>query len=474
MFVGREKELNMLEEAYNSKKSELVAIYGRRRIGKSALIKIFSDKKTSCIHFEGLEGVKTIGQIEHFKGTLSVETNDSFVNKVQFDSWQEVFLFFTEKFIEKRESKKKLIISFDEIQWMAVQNGRFISIIKYFWDKYWKHNNVMLILCGSIASFMINKVLKSKALYGRISLEILLHGLSPGEAVIFFESKRGNEEILKYLMVFGGVPKYFEEIQLNKSFYQNINRLCFLESGLMTTEIERMFYSQFREARTYLKIVRLIKEGLFSLKEIGDKIGVSSGGSLLSYLKNLENADIIQLYIPFNKDLNTKIKKYTLSDEFLRFYFKFIEPNLKIIQSNKSSNLFETICEKQFTIWSGFTFEKFCIKNSFLLAELMGFGEKIISASPYFGKNDSKFQIDLLFLRSDKVITLCEIKYRQSTINTKIIPEVERKLNLLKVPRGYTVEKALISLYGSDQSLKDSEYFHHEVTLDQILVRPCK
>ncbi|MEA1911348.1 MAG: ATP-binding protein [Spirochaetota bacterium] len=469
MFIGREKELTMLEEAYNSNKSELVAICGRRRIGKSALINKFSNNKFSCLHFEGLEGEKTIGQIEHFKTTLSVETNDSFINKMQFESWQEVFLFLTEKFIEKRKSKQKLIISFDEIQWMAVQKGQFISIIKYFWDKYWKYNNVMLILCGSIASFMINKVLKSKALYGRISLEILLRGLSPREAVIFFESKRGYEEILQYFMVFGGVPKYFEEIQMNKSFNQNINRLCFSENGLMTTEIERMFYSQFREARTYLKIVRLLKEGLFSLKEIGEEIGVSSGGSLLSYLKNLENADMIQLYIPFNKNLNTKIKKYTLSDEFLRFYFKFIEPNMKMIQSNKSSNIFETLCEKQFIIWSGFAFEKFCIKNNFLLAELMGFSEKIISASPYFGKNDSKFQIDLLFLRSDKVITLCEIKYRNSTISTKIIQEVERKVNLLKVPRGYTVEKSLISLYGSDKSLRDSGYFHHEVTLEQIL-----
>ncbi len=469
MFIGREKELTMLEEAYKSNKSELVAIYGRRRIGKSALIKEFSNKKTSCLHFEGLEGEKTIGQIEHFKTTLSVETNDSFITKMKFDSWEEVFLFITEKYIEKRKSKQKLIISFDEIQWMAVQKGRLISIIKYFWDKYWKYNNIVLILCGSIASFMINKVLKSKALYGRISLELLLRGLSPREIVIFFGSKRGNDEILKYLMVFGGVPKYFEEIQMNKSFYQNINRLCFSENGLMTTELERMFYSQFREAKTYLKIVRLIKDGLFSLKEIGEKIGVSSGGSLRSYLRNLENADIIQLYIPFNKDLNTKIKKYTLSDEFLRFYFKFIEPNMKMIQSNTSSNIFETICEKQFIIWSGFAFEKFCIKNSYLLAGLMGFGEKIISASPYFGKNDSKFQIDLIFLRSDKVVTLCEIKYWHSTINTKIIQEVERKINLLKVPRGYTIEKALISLYGSDQSLKDSGYFHHEVILEQIL-----
>ena len=327
----------------------------------------------------------------------------------------------------------------------------------------------MLVLCGSIASFMVNKVLKSKALYGRLSLEILLGGLEPHETLSFFAAKRGNEEVLKYLLVFGGVPKYFEEINMNKSFNQNINRLCFSNNSIMLNEIERMFYSQFREATVYLKIVRLLKDGLFTLKEISEKLKIVSGGSLRSYLQNLENANMIQQYIPFNKGLNSKIKKYSLADEYLRFYFKFIEPNMKAIQTNKSTHFFETVCEKQFAIWSGFSFERFCVKNSYLLGELMGFSDNIIVASPYFGKTDSKFQIDLLYLRSDNVITVCEIQYRDRSIETKIIPEIERKIKLLNIPQGYTVEKALISLYGADKSLKDSGYLHHDITLAQIL-----
>lgn len=469
MFIGRLKELNMLDEAYKSDKSELVAIYGRRRIGKSALIDKFSEKKIKSMHFEALEGENTGGQIKHFKATLAREVNDKYINNMNFNSWHDLFSFFTEKFIESDNRKAKLIISFDEIQWMAVQRSHLISVIKFFWDNHWKERNVMLILCGSIASFMVNKILKSKALYGRLSLEILLSGLAPKEVVGLFASKRCDEEILKYIFVFGGVPKYFEEINMNKSFKQNINRLCFSKNGLMLNEIDRMFYSQFREAGTYLKIVRLLKEGLFTLKEIGDKLKITSGGSLLSYLKNLENADMIQHFIPFNKGLNSKIKKYTLSDEYLRFYFKFIEPNMGTILASDSSYIFEAVAEKSFTVWSGFAFENFCIRNSNLLGKAMGFADNILRASPYFGKTDAGFQIDLLYLRNDNVITLCEIKYFNGPVSTKVIPEVERKIQLLDVPRGYTVEKALISLYGGDQSLKDSGYFHHDIDFFRIL-----
>lgn len=469
MFTGREKELEQLEDAYCSKKSELVTIYGRRRIGKSALIENFAKSKNSTMLFEAIEGSNTQEQINHFKATLAEHTNDRFINNLNFTTWRDVFSFLTEKFIIRKPAKAKLIISFDEIQWMAVQKSQLISLIKYFWDNYWKQNNVMLILCGSVASFVINKVLNSRALYGRISQEICLKDLPPKDILPFFASKRSPEEVLKYLLVFGGVPKYFEEINMNKSFNQNINRLCFSKHALMLNEIDRMFYSQYREAGTYLKIVKLLKDNLYALKEIGEKLNISSGGSLRSYLTNLENADMIQQYIPFNKSLNSKIKKFTLSDEFLRFYFKFMEPNLRAIQSSESLHLFETLCEKQFSIWAGFAFEKFCIKHSYLLGKVMGFGDDIILTSPYFGKKDSSFQIDLLYLRSDKVITLCEIKHWNKQVTTKIIPEIERKVKMLTIPRGYTVERAVISLYGCDKSLKESGYLHHDVTFQQIL-----
>jgi hypothetical protein len=379
-----------------------------------------------------------------------------------------VFSYMTDRLIPVKNRDKKTIIFFDELQWMAAGRTKLVSFLKYYWDNHWKDKHVLLILCGSVASFMTGKVLKSNALYGRINLEILLKGLPADEAARLFRGKRSKEEILKYLMVFGGVPKYLEEINLDRSFNQNMNRLCFSPHGPMVNEVERLFYSQFRETQTYKKIVELLKTGIFSLEEISRRVGFSSGGGLKSYLKNLERAEIIRSFIPFGKGFKSKFKEYALFDEFLYFYFKYMEPNRRIMEEGESDRLFESLTGESFDMWMGFAFERFCLRHSGLLAQRMGFRDDVLLSTPHFGKGDQKFQVDLLYQRTDRVITVCEIKYRNKPISREIILEMDRKCQLLDIPAGYTIEKALISLYGPDESLKKSTYFHHSITLEDL------
>jgi len=248
-----------------------------------------------------------------------------------------------------------------------------------------------------------------------------------------------------------------------------MNTLCFSPHGIMLKEVERIFYSQFREPRTYLKIINLLKNGIFSLGEISSKTKIPSGGGLKQYLKNLERAEMIRSFVPFDRSGNSKFRKYTLADEYLVFFFKYIEPNLRVIKVSSSRRLFETLTQNSFDTWLGFAFERFCLKHAGMLAIVMAFADDLLLASPYFKKNDERFQIDLLYKRADRVITVCEIKHQNKKIATDIIPEMQRKCALLKAPRGYALEKALISLYGPDNSLKDTGYFHHFVTLDDIL-----
>ena len=468
MFVGRKNELKLLNDAYRSEKDELVVLYGRRRIGKSSLVKCFADKKKSYYEFEALEGETTHGQIDHFSQQLKKQIDDPLLDSVRFANWEQVFTYLTEKII-KRKTKVKKILFLDELPWMAAGRIRLVSLLKYYWDNHWKGKHVMLILCGSVASFMVKKVLHSNALYGRTTIEILLKGFSPGEAAYLLGKKRSREEILNYQLVFGGVPKYLEQINPNQSFNQNMNTLCFSPHGIMLKEVERIFYSQFREPRTYLKIINLLKNGIFSLGEISSKTKIPSGGGLKQYLKNLERAEMIRSFVPFDRSWNSKFKKYTLADEFLVFFFKYIEPNRRVIKESSSRRLFETLTQNSFDTWLGFAFERFCLKHAGMLAFVMDFADDLLLASPYFKKNDERFQIDLLYKRADRVITVCEIKHQNMKIGTHIIPEMQRKCALLKVPRGYALEKALISLYGPDNSLKDTGYFHHFVTLDDIL-----
>jgi len=470
MFVGRKRELKLLNEAYHSPRSELVVIYGRRRIGKSSLVNKFAENKSPFYTFEAIEGETTKGQILHFTELLKEQLKDPILESVSFKTWENAFSYINERIINEKHGKRKQILFFDEIQWMAAGRSQLISLLKYYWDNHWKEKNIMLILCGSIASFMVKKVIKAKSLYGRITLEILLKGLRADEAAYLFGKKRGKEEVLKYLLVFGGVPKYLEEINLASSFNQNINRMCFSAHGTMTHEVHRIFYSQFREAQTYLRIVTLLKKGIHSLNEISKKLNISSGGGLRQYLENLEQAEIIRSFVPFDKGIKSKFRKYALADEYLTFHFKFIEPNLRTINESSSKKLFETLTKGSFEPWLGLAFERFCIKHAGFLAEIMGFEEEMLTASPYFARDDKQFQIDLLYKRADNVITLCEIKHHNSKIGTKIIPEMERKCTLITPPRGYTVEKALISPYGPDNALRDSGYFNHYLTFYEVVL----
>ncbi|MGE5341389.1 MAG: AAA family ATPase [Candidatus Omnitrophota bacterium] len=469
MFIGRKKELKLLEDAYHSTKSELVVIYGRRRIGKSSLVNHFGQGKSYFFPFEAIEGETTQNQIRHFTSTLRKHTGDQLLDNVKFKDWEQVFSYITNRVITVKNGTEKTIIFFDELQWMAAGRTKLVSLLKYYWDNQWKDKQVMLILCGSVASFMTRKVLKSNALYGRINLEILLKSLPADEAALLFHGKRSKEEILKYLMVFGGVPKYLEEINLDRSFNQNVNRLCFSPHGTLVNEVERLFYSQFRETQIYKKIVELLKTGIFSLEEISRKVGLSSGGGLKFYLNNLEQAEIIRSFIPFGRGFKSKFRKYVLFDEFMSFYFKYIEPHRVTIAEGDSDRLFETLVGDSFDIWMGVAFERFCLRHSGLLAQRMGFRDIVLSAAPHFGKDDQKFQVDLLYQRADRVITVCEIKYRDKPITREIIPEMERKCRLLDIPPGYTMEKALISLYGPDEGLKKTAYFHHSITLADII-----
>jgi len=413
----------------------------------------------------GLEALQTIEQIKFFTKQLKQQVDDPILDSINFKDWESVFTYITNNIL----GKKKLIMFFDEIQWMAAGRKKLLSIIKYFWDNFWKEKNIMLILCGSTASFMVDQVLHSKALYGRIDLEILLKGLKPNEAKLFFSERKSKEEILKYLIVIGTIPKYLEFIKQNKSFSKNINELFFDERGKLFNEIDKVFYSQFKESKIYLNIVKLLKSGIFTLKEISTKINIKSGGGLKRYLSNLTNAEVISSYISYNKKSNSKLRKYRISDEYLQFYFKYVEPNKRIIKESNSSKLFETLTKKGFNIWMGIQFEKFCLKNSLYLAEIMGFEEEVLIASPLFNKEDNKgFQIDLIYLRSDNIITVCEIKYWDKEVNKNIIKEVERKISLLDIPRGYSVETALISIYGEDKSLKERNFFDYSITINDI------
>lgn len=463
-FVGRLPELLELEKLYQQDKANLVVGYGRRRVGKSTLFDEFMSKKRH-VKLEGLERASTKEQLKHVTADLAQQVNDPLLLQTTFKTWRSFFDYMTNVF---SQNKRKTILLLDEFQWLAVNQSRLASLIKFYWDRHWRKQKVMLILCGSVSSFMIKRVINSKALYGRISLELCLPPFQPNEIHRLLQQKRNKDESLLYALTIGGIPKYLEEIDIKLSFDQNINRLCFTRNGLLVNEYECIFYSQFKEHKTYENIVKCLVNKPLSLDEISRATKIATGGGLKNYLSNLEKAAFVTSYVPYDKALNSRLIKYRLTDEYLRFYYKFIMPHLKLIKTNSTRNLFTQQIKPKWQSWLGFAFENFCLKNAEYLAEKMGFADQVLQWGPLFSRDSEGFQVDLIYLRQDNVITLCEEKCYNTPVGINIVHEIEKKCSLISIPRGYTLEKALISRFGADTALQELGYFNNIISAQDL------
>lgn len=471
MFVGRKHELRQLNEAYESEKNNLVVLYGRRRIGKSHLIRHFCEKKKAFI-FEGLEGAKTSEQISLFINELTSQSIDFVVPNAKYTTWIQVFDLLKNYM---QSSNEKLIIVFDEFQWMALQKTALVSLIKTYFDNQWAKHKIMLILCGSISTFMVEKVIHSKALYGRVNLELQINGFSPYESKLYLTQQKGaiqlkDDEILKYLLLLGGVPKYLSEIKVRESFAKNMDRLCFQKSGFLFNEFEKIFFSQFREPRVYRAITEGLSKKPMTLEEISQLTGIPSGGGLKSYINNLIISGFINENRVLSKNEKAKIVKYRIQDAFLGFYFKHMYKNRKILSAKNTQGYFQKNIEPSYSPWLGLAFENFCAANPMILAKALDIEDEVLNFGPLIYKDTPGFQVDMAFLRNQNILTICEIKYWNKPVGTEVIQEVKEKIRLVekKFPAKTRIEIALISPTGASKDLLNTEFFNKIVMIKDI------
>lgn len=464
-IVGRDTELSILEDLHSSGHAKLVVVYGRRRIGKTFMIKEFIKDK-NAFYFDGLEEGSTEDQLQQVSKQLFMQTKIPLLSSFGARDWHEFFTTLLEVL-----PKDKCVLVFDELQWLARNRIKLISILKSCWDNYFSHRQITIILCGSIAHFMVRKVIRSKSLYGRINSEILLRELDPPSARKLL-NRRGSLESLQYQIVLGGVPKYLTEIDQGISFDANMQKLFFSANSFFWNEVEKVFFSQFKEVRVYRKIVSALANKNLSLSEISALLKIKSGGGLKSYLENLELASFIGSYKPL-ADKRTKEVKYKLLDGYLRFYYQFIRSREKIISSGKASDLYREQVKPNLNPWLGLAFEVYLHKNAMWLANKLGFADKVVEFGPYLVINSTsqKSQIDLAFLRTDRVITMIEVKFGISKVGKEVIPEVERKALILSDSKykDYSIEKILIATAEVDKKLLAMEYFHNVVSLEDLL-----
>lgn len=469
MFIGRDYEVKRLLEFKNSKKSELAILYGRRRVGKSTLLEQIASTQNSY-YFEAIKGLPKQKQIAHFIKQLSEQTKKKYP---VCTSWEAVFDLLTPIF-----TKGHHFIVFDEFSWMASEKRQLVSILKYYWDRKWKKNSgLKLVLCGSIANFMLKHLVHSEALHNRKTLEMQIAPLVAKDAQQFFKNKRSKYEICKFLITFGGIPKYLEQINPNLSYEQNLNILCFTKDAFFVNEFETIFKEQFKVIKKYEAIVEALSFGAKTKEELEQITHGSSGGGFTASLRQLEIAGFIKAEASLKIETGSrksKTKKYRLWDEWLKFYFQYVKKNLTIIKLQTNENLARRIVEKSINSYFGLGFELLCLKNiSQILKSLNIELSTIVEIGPYFKQasrktGESGLQIDLCLLRRGGILTIIECKFSEHPIGVEIIKEIELKLKKLRLSPSITIEKVLIAACGVTTELEHHDYFHHILGLEAI------
>lgn len=427
-IVGRKEEIKILEKAIHSNEAELVAVTGRRRIGKTFLVQSVYQNH---IIFEmiGTQNASLEIQLANFTDQLNFYAKSEYPIKKP-ENWTEAFRLLR-IYLQNTLRDDKKVIFFDELPWLAGSKSGFLSAFGYFWNSWASKQNLVVVICGSAASWMIQKVVNDKGgLHNRITKHIHLEAFTLGETKEFLE-KRGvfynNHQIVELFMALGGIPHYLKEIDPTKSVVQNIDSLCFSKTGLLFDEFNRVYHSLFANAEKHLAIIRALfqrKQGL-TRNQIAELSKVQNGGGLTKILEELTISGFVSEIFPFGKQKKDKL--FRITDEYSLFYLQFIENNQK-----QGKNTWQYLSQlPAYWTWAGYAFEGICLKHIDQIRKALQIFGIYSSVSSFYHKGNEHqngVQIDMVLDRNDKTIDLFELKfYNQPFILSKEYADKLRK-----------------------------------------------
>lgn len=469
-ILGRREEIDLLKNLLKSGVPEFLSLYGRRRVGKTFLVRNYFSNKEDVIFFDatGSKNTAMSDQIENFMTRIGEVFYNGF-KPAKETKWQSVFKILTET-INKLPKDKKIVLFFDEFPWMATSKSKLLETLDYFWNQYWsKDNRIKLIICGSSASWIIDKIINNKGgLHNRITQKLLLEPLTLGATKKFLMQKGfkiNNKQVVDLYMVTGGIPYYLTKFRKELSVAQNIEQIAFKKNAFLLGEFDNLFSSLFEKEDIYINIVRHIAKNRCgtSQKEIFTNIKEApKGGETLKKLKALEDAGFIKSFKPFSHQKRGLY--YKVIDEFTLFYLKWIEPIKQTLFAQGCANHYweNEMRTPAWASWSGHAFECLCYKHIPQISQQL----KINPASfpntwrhiPKNGSKERGAQIDLLFDRPDNAITLCEIKYRNSpyVLDKDYIEALNRKIKVFQ-EKTKTQKQIFIAMIAS-HGLKNNFY----------------
>jgi AAA+ ATPase superfamily predicted ATPase len=467
-IVGRRSELEYLERVYASGKPEFIALYGRRRVGKTYLIKeFFRNRFFFYVTGEANADMKT--QLSHFDDALSAYGHTSSGKSV---SWNEAFKQLR-TLIEQSKSETKKVIFLDELSWLDTHKSKFLSALEYFWNSFASsREDILLIVCGSATSWMIKNVIRDHGgLYNRITGQIELQPFTLHECEQYL-TKQGivmsRYHIVECYMIFGGIPYYLSMLEKQKSLAQNVTDICFGTTGRLTEEYANLFVSLFSRPEKHERIVAALskkRKGL-TREEIVELSGLPNGGGVSAALKELTQCGFIRLYKAFGQ--KTKGAMYQLIDPFTLFHLNYIK------RYRDADGFFWQgfASGGAHGAWSGYAFELVCLLHIAQIKSKLGITGVVTHTSSWQGEhNGNKTQIDLLIDRDDGVINLCEMKYANGEF--VITADYDKKLrNRTELFRSAAnTRKAIHLTFVSTYGLAPNKYrdiAQAEVTMDDL------
>lgn len=477
-LIGREKETQELINLYNSNKAEFVAIYGRRRVGKTFLVDETLKGKITFRH-AGLSPIDEQNrrnnlkeQLTHFFFSLQMQ---GLKRGKRPSTWIEAFYLLTQLLESKKKADKRQVVFIDELPWLDTPRSGFMTAFEGFWNTWGCHqDNLMLVVCGSASSWMLDNLINNHGgLYGRTTYEIKLYPFTLSECEEYYQKKgirMSRYDIVQSYMIIGGIPYYLGYMKKGLSLAQNIDQLFFSEGAKLHDEYDRLFASVFSTPEQMKKIVQLLGERRmgFSRKEILSKTGMEDCGASTKMLKALVASDFIHPYVPFGK--STRNVHYKLKDSFCLFYMKFIRGQKELEPDFWMHN----VTSPTINSWRGFAFEEVCFSHVNKIKQALNILGVSSTQSGWAVRGDEDSdgtQLDLLINRKDNVVNMCEMKFYSEpfSVSKAYHAKLVHRQNLLaeQLPRKTVIQPVLVTTEG----LVYNEYsgiFQNTVTLDAL------
>ncbi len=458
-IIGREDEIRILESVFESNAPELLALYGRRRVGKTFLVRNYFGTKMTFSCSGQLNG-KTSDQLLNFTEQL----NNCFPHrKLQPlpKSWNEAF-YILRSCLETVEHTNKKVLFFDELPWLDNHKSGFLSAFGHFWNEYASaRKDMLVIVCGSAASWIIEKIVNNKGgLHNRITRRIRLLPFNLKETQAYLQHRNIHLEqyqLLQLYMVMGGIPAYLNGIEKGSSAAQNIEQLCFSKDGILAGEFDNLYAALFNAPEKHIQVIRAFakKNKGLTRTELLLSAKLLTGGGMTTILNELTESGFIEKVYPYGK--KEKESLYRLTDEYSLFYFKFMEHQ----KGNEKGQWLSKQSSPSYVSWCGYAFENICLKHVTQLKQALQIGGMQSSVSSWLRTGtaaDKGAQIDLLIDRADHCINICEMKFSTTafTITKKYAEELRNKM--LAFRQDTKTRKQLILTFITTYGLDDNVY----------------